>query len=167
MFFLNFNRYVSLMNFVTRPFTRLQRSYADVYDHYLDYWRFRINGPDKSDRAAISVLPRNSNQFSNFFLRKIYTPFKRIFVGNDNVKAQRAQRRSWRRRHRDGAPWRQSYQYQAPPQYQEEYIEDPYQYQESRSLKEYNQAEPQYGPLPSVTSAEETVVKPLHESADK
>ena len=94
----------------------------------------------------------------------IYAPFRRLFVSDKYLRTQRAQRRSWRRRHPDGAPWRQSYQNQAPPQYEEYISEDPYQHEESRSLKEINQAEPQYGPPHSVTSAEETVVQHLHES---
>ena len=162
------------MNFLSRPFRRLQRSYADVYDHYVDFWRFRLSGPDRTSqqRRATSLLPRNTNQLSNVFMRLFYNPFKKLWVGDD----YKAQRRSsgykgnphHRRRHHDETSWGRSsllelLELPAQSQYEEEYIEAPHDHQESRSLKE----EGQCGPPPSVPSAEETVVKPQHQSSEK
>ena len=156
------------MNFLSRPFRRLQRSYSDVYDHYVDFWRFRLSGPDRTSelRRATSILPRNTNQLSNVFMRLFYNPFKKLWVGDDYTKAQRRSsgykgNPHHRRRNHDEASWGRSYPAQS--QYEEEYIEAPYDQQEARSLKE----DSQYGPPPSVPSAEETVVKPLHQSSEK
>ena len=141
--FFQINRYVRLANFATSPFTRFQRSYAALYDHYLDYWRFRLQGEAERREARFP------------FIGQIKKFFGRLESGAEKIKdlaEYHAQRRSWSNRPHPR-------HHRPHPRHPR-----PFKIQHQRQERQYSEQPDQehhYGPPPSAPSVEE--VKPLHE----
>ena len=57
------------MNFAVGPFQRFARSYSQLYDHYGDYWRFRMSNllgtEDRKDSKSFLRIPQPPNFVSN------------------------------------------------------------------------------------------------------
>lgn len=151
--------FVSLMNFATGPFSRFQRSYSQLQDHYGGFWRdqFSTNEPaaQKNVETAPRIPPptnlatgiRNMNRGLGSFLT-------RLTKGVERVAGVEAQRRSsssnyppQRRRNQGGHKRRKFRQGKS-------------QQDESRSFKTV-ELEEEYGPPPSAPA--ESVVQALHE----
>ena len=109
------------MDFAMGPFNRFSRSYSQLYDHYGDFWRFRLSNlvgtEEKKDTKDILRIPPPPNFISNVkrinrgvdgFLTRLITGVQRIAgipEGPQRRSFNSAQRRSQgnrrhRRRHR-------------------------------------------------------------------
>ena len=158
------------MNFALGPFDRFQRSYAQIYDHYGDFWRFKFSSdnPSNAKKAQTGpVIPPPPSFLENVksFNRGADNVLTRLISGIQRVSGVKAERRSFlpnnrpqRRRDHSNRRRRQFHQRQNPSQRDE-----------SRSIKtvEYpaisSEVNDQYGPPPSISDGPEQVVQALHE----
>ena len=102
------------MNFAMGPFERFSRSYSQLYDHYGDFWRFRLSNlvgtNEKKDSDSVSLrVPPPPNLIDNikYMNRGIDGVLSRLLSGVQRVAgvANGPQRRSFnpaQRRHSQG-----------------------------------------------------------------
>ena len=149
------------MNFAFGPFNRFQRSYGQLFDHYVDFWRFKLTSDGSANQKKSSVGPRippppgllegikNLNRGTDNVLSRLVTGIQRVagnkaqrrsFVPNNRPQQRRKQGGHNRRRFRQG---------QNRPHHDE-----------SRS---FSDAEENYGPPSAVSAEQQSVVQALHE----
>ena len=132
------------MNFAMGPFNRFSRSYAQLYDHYGDFWRFRLSSlvgtDEKKDSVGLRVPPppnlidniKHMNRGIDGVLSRLITGVQRV-AGVPNGPQRRsfnpAQRRNsqgnrrQRRRHGSQRSRHQQENVGPPPAVPEDHVE--------------------------------------------
>ena len=140
------------MNFAMGPFSRFSRSYSQLYDHYGDFWRFRLSSlvgnEEKKDSKGVLRIPPPPNFISSVrkLNRNVDGILSRLVTGIQRVSGipLEAQRRSFtpvqrRNKPRNGRQRRRQRQHHSNPRHDEP------------------------GPPPAVPEQHVEVVQALHE----
>lgn len=144
-----------MMNFALGPFNRFQRSYGQLFEHYVDFWRFKLSSDGSANQKKSSSGPRippppGLLEGIRSLNRGTDNVLSRLVTGVQRVAGVKAQRRSFNpsqpRRNLGGHNRRRFRHGQNRPHHDE-----------SRSFSE---VEEHYGPPPAL-SAEQ--VQALHE----
>ena len=141
------------MNFALGPFNRFQRSYGQLFDHYVDFWRFKIASERQSSPGPRIPPPPGLLEGIRSLNRGTDNVLSRLVSGVQRVAGVKAQRRSFdrpqQRRNQGGRNRRRFRHGQNRPHHDE-----------SRS---FSDVEENYGPPPALSAEQLSVVQALHE----